>query len=109
LRVMKRAGAVIGNSSSGIIEAPAMGVPTVNIGPRQDGRLKAASVIDCGTGAGEISAALDKALRPETQRAAETQDLPYGAGGAAQSILGVLKSHPLPSPLRKRFYDGAAG
>jgi UDP-N-acetylglucosamine 2-epimerase len=49
---------VIGNSSSGIIEAPSLGVPTINIGCRQRGRVKAASVVDCGYGSEEIAEAI---------------------------------------------------
>ena len=108
LSTMKEAAAVVGNSSSGIIEAPAMGVPTVNIGPRQDGRLKAASVFDCGESEDEIFAALRLALTPNSKKKTGQQQLPYGAGGAATEILRLLKSVDLRPPIRKRFFEGVA-
>lgn len=92
LSVMRLAGAVVGNSSSGIIEAPALGVPTVNIGPRQDGRLKAYSVIDCQEKSGDILKAIAKALDPAFRASIAGQPLPYGHGGAAKLMKDVLKS-----------------
>ena len=61
---MAQVDAVVGNSSSGIIEAPAMGKPTVNIGPRQQGRVRAPSVIDCADDTDAILAAIGCALSP---------------------------------------------
>ena len=86
------AAAVIGNSSSGVIEAPALGVPTVNIGTRQQGRLKAASVIDAGESADEIAAAIVRALDPAFRATIAGQTFPYGGGGAAGRIVAILKS-----------------
>ena len=67
LSAIKHADVVIGNSSSGLTEVPAMKKPTVNIGPRQRGRLKAVSVIDCDEKANAIMAAIKKALSPDFQ------------------------------------------
>ena len=65
LSMLQAAVVLVGNSSSGIIEAPALGVPTVNIGSRQDGRLRAASIKDCKEDPDDIEAAIKFVLRPE--------------------------------------------
>lgn len=98
----------VGNSSSGIIEAPALGVPTVDIGDRQTGRERADSVIWCAPRREDILDALDRALTPDSQHVAQTCTNPYGNGGAAQAIVGVLAewSEQLVSgDLKKRFHD----
>ncbi|TAN46812.1 MAG: UDP-N-acetylglucosamine 2-epimerase (hydrolyzing) [Rhodospirillales bacterium] len=92
LSVMRLAGAVVGNSSSGVIEAPALGVPTVNIGTRQNGRLKAYSVIDCAEDAQAIFQAIQKALDPSFRSSIAGQPLPYGHGGAARMMKDALKA-----------------
>jgi UDP-N-acetylglucosamine 2-epimerase (non-hydrolysing)/GDP/UDP-N,N'-diacetylbacillosamine 2-epimerase (hydrolysing) len=102
LNLMRRAAAVVGNSSSGLYEAPSFDVPTVNIGRRQEGRLRAKSVIDCPPERKAIGAAIQKALalRPEG-----TVN-PYGDGEAAARIVAVLKANPDWSSLvYKRFED----
>lgn len=93
LSVMRLAAAVVGNSSSGIIEAPALGVPTVNIGARQNGRLRAYSVIDCAEEADAIFLAIKKALDPSFRSSIAGQPLPYGHGGAARMMKDVLKTY----------------
>lgn len=101
--------ALIGNSSSGIIEAPAIGTPSVNIGDRQAGRLRARSVVDCGAVPDEIAAAIAKALTPETRRIAETEPSPYGGIGASQRLVDVLAALPEELMAGKRFFDLPAG
>jgi UDP-hydrolysing UDP-N-acetyl-D-glucosamine 2-epimerase len=86
LSAMKFARAVVGNSSSGIIEAPALGVPTVNIGDRQKGRLRAASVIDIGPNCSDISIAINVA----NANCGKNGKLPYGISGASLKILSTL-------------------
>jgi UDP-hydrolysing UDP-N-acetyl-D-glucosamine 2-epimerase len=110
LSVMRRAAAVIGNSSSGIIEAPALGVPTVNIGDRQKGRLKATSVIDCGETTDDIARAIERAIDPQFRAKNAGQMLPYGGGGTAAKIAAVLKAADLNRLKNKTFHDlaGAA-
>ena len=102
---MGLAAAVIGNSSSGMIEAPAMGVPTVNLGDRQKGRLRAASIIDCGETAPEITAAVTAALDPEFRRRARQQVPPLGQGGASTRIKDILAEADLTGILQKHFHD----
>lgn len=104
--VMARAAAVIGNSSSGLIEAPALGVPTVDLGDRQQGRPRAASVIACEETAEAIAAALTRALEPAFRTAAAVAQPPYGRGtGTAAAIAGILATHPLAGLTQKPFHD----
>ena len=94
---------VIGNSSSGIIEAPAFGKPTVNIGNRQDGRLRADSIIDVGVAKQEIQTAIETALSPTwRERCAQTVSS-YKLSNTAQLIADTLKNEEL--SLRKTFFD----
>jgi len=105
LNALKHAAVVIGNSSSGLCEAPALKTPTVNIGDRQKGRLRAASVIDCAPGADAIEAAIRKALSPEFREILPDVESPYGSGGASAKIKEILKTFPLEGITIKSFYD----
>lgn len=103
LSLMRCADIVIGNSSSGIIEAPALKRATVNIGDRQKGRLRARSVIDAPEDGASIKAAIEKALSANFQNdLAETVSL-YGMGGASAKIAEILIHVPLTD--QKRFFD----
>jgi UDP-hydrolysing UDP-N-acetyl-D-glucosamine 2-epimerase len=94
--------AVVGNSSSGLYEAPSFGLPTVNIGDRQNGRLRAASVFDCPPTRAAIGSAIDAALA----RGRRPTISPYGDGHASEKILAVLKTLDDPRRLlRKSFAD----
>ncbi|SRR6266702_690877 len=95
--------AVIGNSSSGIIEAPACNIPTVNIGNRQSGRLKADSIIDCQENTDSIAAAIRKALSSSFREVVKQGVSLYGYGESALHIKDRLKHVNLSST--KRFYD----
>jgi UDP-hydrolysing UDP-N-acetyl-D-glucosamine 2-epimerase len=92
LSLMGHVDAVVGNSSSGLLEAPAVGVPTVDIGPRQQGRLRAPSVLHCGESAAEIRQALDTALSPQHRAIAVRRESPYGRPGAARRIIDQLST-----------------
>lgn len=105
LSLLRQVQVVIGNSSSGIIEAPSFGAATVNIGDRQQGRLRAASVIDCGTGATEIEAAIRQALSPAFRAGLTDVENPYGAGDASGRMLDVLGRADLAALQRKPFHD----
>jgi len=97
---------VVGNSSSGLIEAPAFRKGTVNIGDRQRGRLKAASVIDCEPERGAILEAIRKLYSREFQEQLHDVRNPYGEGDAAVRIARVLGECALDSTLLKKgFYD----
>jgi len=105
LSAMKYAASVVGNSSSGIIEAPAMKVPTVNIGDRQRGRIRAATVIDCEEDRKSIGAAIETALDPEFLEIAKKSHYPYGSPGAARRIRETLAATDFSNILMKQFYD----
>ncbi len=105
LSALQHVDAVIGNSSSGIIEAPAFKIPTVNIGDRQTGRLKAISVVDCDEKADAISACIRKVLAPEFSEVLKSVKSLYGGGKAAEKIIKILKSTSLDGLVTKRFYD----
>ncbi|MEL7564377.1 MAG: UDP-N-acetylglucosamine 2-epimerase [Dehalobacterium sp.] len=96
---------VIGNSSSGIIEVPALGKATVNMGERQQGRLKASSVIDCHENFNEIVDAINKALSVDFQNSLKNIKSPYGEGNASIMIKDIIKNINLSEILIKKFYD----
>lgn len=104
LSLMKMCDVVVGNSSSGLTEAPACGKPTVNLGNRQKGRLKADSVIDCAEERENIVDAISLALTPAfAENARHTVSL-YGSGDVAKKIVNVLKTYDLDRILEKRFH-----
>lgn len=104
--LMSIAAAMVGNSSSGIIEAPSFKLPVVNIGTRQDGRLRAANVIDVGYKREEILSGLRKAIKPGFRAGVKELTNPYGNGNAAEKIVQRLKIVALDDTLvRKRFHD----
>lgn len=103
LSAIKHAAVVIGNSSSGIIEVPAMDVPTVNIGMRQKGRLAAKSVLHCAADQASIRNAVITALNREYKAADEKVHNPYGQGDASSQIIRMLKSLSLNAV--KTFHD----
>jgi UDP-N-acetylglucosamine 2-epimerase len=88
-----------------LIEAPALGVPTVNIGPRQNGRLRSASVIDCEPEEHAITGSINIALDPKFRECAAKMESPYGRGGASDKIKDILISSDLDGILMKQFYD----
>jgi UDP-hydrolysing UDP-N-acetyl-D-glucosamine 2-epimerase len=99
---LRHCDAIVGNSSSGLYEAPSFGIPTVNIGMRQAGRLEAASVIDCAPDRAAIAGAIEAAFG----RGRTPVENPYGDGHASERIIGVLKSIRDPQALfAKSFGD----
>ena len=105
LSAIKNVDAVIGNSSSGLLEAPVFKKPTVNIGDRQKGRLKASSVIDCGENADEIKLAITKALSKAFQATLSSVTSLYGMGDVSSQIKNVLKCFNFTGNLSKTFHD----
>lgn len=105
LSAMKHCVAVVGNSSSGILEAPFLNIPTVDIGVRQKGRLKAASIVECEFEPQSIKNAIDYALTNEMKIKIKTMDLVYGNGNASSQIKKILKQIKLDNIIIKRFYD----
>lgn len=99
--VLKYVKAVLGNSSSGIIEVPSFGISTLDIGERQKGRIAADSVIHCGYSTDEIKAGLKKVVACESKLTKN----PYFKEGTCNAILNVIKTYPLENIIQKHFYD----
>jgi GDP/UDP-N,N'-diacetylbacillosamine 2-epimerase (hydrolysing) len=97
--------AVIGNSSSGLIEVPSFKKATINIGDRQNGRVKAASVIDCTSDETSIVNAIHKALSPEFQSPLAHMVSPYGDRNSSDKIIEILETIDLEGILKKEFYN----
>ncbi len=95
--------AAVGNSSSGIIEVPSFGIPTLNIGDRQKGRMAAESVVHCGTEKQQILDGLHTILSSEFQTV--TIKNPYEGSNTTQDILHILKTYPLEGLIQKTFYN----
>ena len=96
---------VIGNSSSGLAEAPTFKIGTINIGDRQKGRLKAESVIDCEPTKKSIKLAIDKLYGHKFQKDIHSVQNPYGDGDAIEKIMSILSNKPIPEDMKKDFYD----
>ena len=106
LSVMKYSDMVLGNSSSGIVEAPSFGIPTVNIGDRQKGRVQPGSVINCGPRAVDIRRAIWKARSPDFRKKCSKIINPYGDGNSAAKAVKRIKEYfACPRVMRKSFYD----
>lgn len=104
--LLTHASALVGNSSSGIIEAASFKLPVVNIGPRQQGRIHGVNVLDVPCDPARISSAIARAISPEFRASLRNLVNPYGDGHASQRVVEVLQSFPLgPGLLVKRFHD----
>lgn len=107
LSAVKYAKAVIGNSSSGIYEAPSMGTPTVNIGDRQKGRMMPESVVCCLPQRESITASIMEVLKEDFQRRCETIISPFGDGTTSEQILKYILEYLSQNheTIKKHFYD----
>jgi GDP/UDP-N,N'-diacetylbacillosamine 2-epimerase (hydrolysing) len=105
LSAMKYATAVIGNSSSGIIETPSFKIPTVNIGDRQKGRVRAESVVDCEPSTDSIKAAIHKGISPNFQGNLKDTENPYEKAGTACNIVSMIAASLPTGLLKKKFYN----
>jgi UDP-hydrolysing UDP-N-acetyl-D-glucosamine 2-epimerase len=103
LSCLKHFDMVIGNSSSGIIEAPSFKIPVVNIGNRQDGRIIADNIINCNTSKDEITKAINKGLSISFKKSIQNLKSPYGDGSTAPAILDALKNCVISKV--KKFHD----
>lgn len=97
--------AVVGNSSSGLLEAPSFKIATVNIGERQKGRPLASSVIQSGSSKEEIRKSIDYIFSKSFINQANQVENPYGKSGATDAILEVLKKTNLKKLTKKKFFD----
>lgn len=105
LSALKHVTAVVGNSSSGIIEVPSLGIPTLNIGDRQKGRLSAKSVVHCETNEVEIEKGMKLILSDEFRNNINIFLNPYEKENTTEEILKLLKFYPLENIVSKTFYD----
>jgi len=105
LSLLKHCEAVIGNSSSGLIEAPTFLKPTVNIGNRQNGRISGGTVINSDADVASINKALKKALSKDFKEKCLSEHNPYGSGVSSKKILDIIKSISLDDIVMKKFYD----
>jgi GDP/UDP-N,N'-diacetylbacillosamine 2-epimerase (hydrolysing) len=105
LSCIRQVDGVVGNSSSGLIEVPSFKKGSINIGDRQRGRLRAASVIDCAADRQAIDAAIQQLYSAEFQSQLPAVHNPYGEGGASARIVPILRDYPLEFVLKKTFYD----
>jgi UDP-hydrolysing UDP-N-acetyl-D-glucosamine 2-epimerase len=105
LSALKASDIVLGNSSSGIVEAPSAGTVVVNIGDRQRGRLRSKNIIDVSNTDSEIRSALKKGLSDEMQNEASHVHSPFGKPGASEKIFDVIAHYELEGILHKEFFD----
>ena len=105
LSAMSYCSAVIGNSSSGILEAPIFHKPTVNIGNRQTGRNRTPSILDCDENSVHIATAIKKAVSPGFKEAVEKSHIPFSDGKVADRIYEVIRLVNLEGLPDKKFYD----
>lgn len=108
LSCMAHCDGIVGNSSSGLLEAPTLKKGAVNIGDRQRGRLQAASIINCRPVRQEIRAAITQLYSPAFQASLSAVGSPYGEGGATERVLALIKEIKLEGLIQKRFYDQSA-
>jgi len=95
----------VGNSSSGLLEVPSFKKGTVNIGDRQQGRLKASSVIDCLPTCSSIWQAIERLYSEEFAQVLNSTQNPYGDGMASEKVVRCLERADLRGVLKKRFFD----
>ena len=107
LSALQNALFAIGNSSSGLAEVPSFGIPTINIGDRQKGRMQGESVINCLPEAESIKEAIVKALSPEFRTVAAKAENPYGDGNTSSKIAEIVHDLLVQEKLdlKKKFYD----
>ena len=96
---------VLGNSSSGLSEVPVFGIPTINIGDRQKGRIMPQSVINCEPLASSVTSAINRALDSKFLDKISNIQSPYGTGGSSEKIVEILRNTDLNQLLKKKFYD----
>lgn len=105
LSAIKYADLVIGNSSSGIIEAPSFNIPTINIGDRQKGRLMSKSIINCSPEKNDLVNAINIGLSASFNDSIKNLQSPFGTGNVSKQIIEVLRKTDLTNILKKSFFD----
>lgn len=105
LSALQYVDAVVGNSSSGLIEAPSFNIATINIGDRQKGRIQASSVVDCKPTCEDITKAFETVYSDAFKTTLIEVNNPYGNGGASKQIVDVLLNLSLDGIMKKSFFD----
>jgi GDP/UDP-N,N'-diacetylbacillosamine 2-epimerase (hydrolysing) len=105
LSLMSMVDAVVGNSSSGIIETPSFKIGTINIGDRQKGRVRAKSVIDCEPNIRSIKKAINILYNEKYQGDLKNTENPYGGGHVSRNIINVIFNYKFNDDLKKKFFD----
>jgi GDP/UDP-N,N'-diacetylbacillosamine 2-epimerase (hydrolysing) len=105
LSALKYVDAIVGNSSSGLLEAPSFKIGTINIGDRQKGRIKAVSILDCNSRTESINEAFDTLYSKDFQNLLSRVENPFGDGGASKKIKQIIKKFDLSNILKKSFYN----
>jgi len=105
LSALRYVDAAVGNSSSGIVEVPSFGIPTLNIGNRQEGRMAAKSVLHCGNSTKEIVEGIRKIRSDDFRAACRSVGNPYEKTGTTDAILQTIRTVPLDALTKKRFFD----
>jgi UDP-N-acetylglucosamine 2-epimerase (non-hydrolysing)/GDP/UDP-N,N'-diacetylbacillosamine 2-epimerase (hydrolysing) len=102
---MKYVAAVAGNSSSGLLEAPSFGIPSLDIGDRQNGRIASESVFHCNSDKTSILNGLEQVLSQSFRKKAQTVHNPYEKKNTAKDIFQIISTFPLENLNQKHFYD----
>lgn len=106
LSALKYADMVVGNSSSGLLEVPSFKIPTINIGDRQKGRIRATSILDVEPNADKIAVAMSHVLEPDFQKVCQNTVNPYGDGNTSEKVVAAIKGMFSDGiELKKKFYD----
>ena len=105
LSVLKNVNCILGNSSSGLIEAPSLKIPTINIGDRQEGRFKANSVIDCKPNRNLILKSINKIYSKKFRKKLKYTYNAYEHKDSSNKIYKIIKNIIIPSELKKSFYN----
>jgi GDP/UDP-N,N'-diacetylbacillosamine 2-epimerase (hydrolysing) len=105
LSALQHVDMVVGNSSSGLLEAPSFKIPTINIGDRQRGRVLGETIISCNPESDSITEAINKALNQNFKDSIKNSKNPYGEGNPSESIIEILKNAQLQNIIKKKFYD----
>lgn len=105
LSVMKQVVAVVGNSSSGLLEVPSFGIPTLNIGDRQKGRIAAASVWNCAPEKNSVLSGINHILSNQFREMSSNVHNPYEKENTAEEIFKVISTYPLDKLGQKQFYN----
>jgi GDP/UDP-N,N'-diacetylbacillosamine 2-epimerase (hydrolysing) len=102
---MKHVNVLIGNSSSGIIEAPSLNTPSIDIGERQKGRIKADSIINCNPNKKSIIEAIQKGVSETFLSDKRIFINPYEKRGTSEEIISIIKHIDMRNIIKKRFYN----